>query len=106
MVDIPLDRLLEIGYADLHRNQQKYRETALLIDKTKTPQQILAEAVRIIRRRINCCRHFAIHSADCGISSSPTTSGDDSFAGAADSGRDAAVYARDHFRFHGHAGAL
>jgi len=46
MVDIPLDRLLEIGYADLHRNQQRYRETALLIDKTKTPQQILAEAVK------------------------------------------------------------
>jgi hypothetical protein len=46
MVDIPLDRLLEIGYADLHRNQEKYRETALLIDKTKTPQQILAEAVK------------------------------------------------------------
>ncbi|HTM14752.1 MAG TPA: DUF885 domain-containing protein, partial [Bryobacteraceae bacterium] len=31
---------------DLHRNQQRYRETALLIDKTKTPQQILAEAVK------------------------------------------------------------
>jgi uncharacterized protein (DUF885 family) len=46
MVDIPLDRLLDIGYADLHRNQQRYRETALLIDKTKTPQQILAEAVK------------------------------------------------------------
>jgi uncharacterized protein (DUF885 family) len=46
MVDIPLDRLLEIGYADLRRNQEKYRETALLIDKTKTPQQILAEAVK------------------------------------------------------------
>lgn len=46
MVDIPLDRLLEIGYADLHANQQKYRETALLIDKTKSPQQILAQAVK------------------------------------------------------------
>jgi uncharacterized protein (DUF885 family) len=46
MVDIPLDRLLAIGYADLHANQQKYRETALLIDKTKTPQQILAEAAK------------------------------------------------------------
>jgi uncharacterized protein (DUF885 family) len=46
MVEIPLDRLLAIGYADLHANQQKYRETALLIDKTKTPQQILAEAVK------------------------------------------------------------
>ena len=42
MVDIPLDRLLAIGYANLRANQEKYRETALLIDKTKTPQQILA----------------------------------------------------------------
>ncbi len=46
MVDIPLDRLLEIGYADLRANQKKYRDTGLLIDKTKTPQQILAEAVK------------------------------------------------------------
>ncbi len=46
MVDIPLDRLLAIGYADLRANQKKYRETGLLIDKTKTPQQILAEAVK------------------------------------------------------------
>ncbi len=46
MVDIPLDRLLVIGYADLRANQKRYRETGLLIDKTKTPQQILAEAVK------------------------------------------------------------
>jgi uncharacterized protein (DUF885 family) len=43
MVDIPLDRLLEIGYANLHENQQKFRETAAKIDPSKTPQQILAE---------------------------------------------------------------
>ncbi len=43
MVDIPLDRLLQIGYDDLHRNQQRLRETAALIDKTKTPQQIMAD---------------------------------------------------------------
>jgi len=46
MVDIPVDRLLQIGYADLRANQKKYRETGLLIDKTKTPQQILAAAVK------------------------------------------------------------
>ena len=46
MVDIPLDRLLQIGYADLRANQKKYRETGLLIDKSKTPQQILAAAVK------------------------------------------------------------
>jgi uncharacterized protein (DUF885 family) len=41
MVDIPLDRLLEIGYANLRENQQKFRETAAKIDPRKTPQQIL-----------------------------------------------------------------
>lgn len=44
MVDIPLDRLLEIGYADLRRNQAAFRETAKKIDPTKTPQQILEAA--------------------------------------------------------------
>ena len=44
MVDTPLDRLLHIGYDDLHANQKKFRETAALIDRNKTPQQILAEA--------------------------------------------------------------
>ncbi|HVY92941.1 MAG TPA: DUF885 domain-containing protein [Bryobacteraceae bacterium] len=44
MVDIPLDRLLEIAYADLHRNQQAFRDTAKKIDPNKTPQQILEQA--------------------------------------------------------------
>jgi uncharacterized protein (DUF885 family) len=43
MVDIPLDHLLEIGYANLRENQQKFRETAAKIDPNKTPQQILAD---------------------------------------------------------------
>jgi hypothetical protein len=42
MVDVPLDRLLAIGMADLHRNQQMLKETAAEIDPTHTPQQILA----------------------------------------------------------------
>ena len=44
MVDIPLDRLLEIGYADLRKNQQAFAQTAARIDPNKTPQQILQEA--------------------------------------------------------------
>jgi len=44
MVDIPLDKLLEIGYQDLRRNQQWFRDTAKKIDPTKTPQQILEQA--------------------------------------------------------------
>jgi uncharacterized protein (DUF885 family) len=43
MVDIPLDRLLAIGYADLRTNQKRFAETAARIDHSKTPQQILAE---------------------------------------------------------------
>ncbi len=43
MVDIPLDRLLEIGYADLHRNQQTFKAVAAKLEPAKTPQQILAE---------------------------------------------------------------
>ncbi|HEY2842701.1 MAG TPA: DUF885 domain-containing protein [Bryobacteraceae bacterium] len=44
MVDIPLDRLLAIGYDDLHANQKKFAETAARIDPSKTPKQILDEA--------------------------------------------------------------
>src|SRR5580704_3558692 len=44
MVDLPLDKLLEIGMADLRKNQQAFQETARKIDPTKTPQQILDEA--------------------------------------------------------------
>jgi uncharacterized protein (DUF885 family) len=42
-VDIPLDRLLEIGMANLRKNQQAFKETAAKIDPSKTPQQILEE---------------------------------------------------------------
>ena len=43
MVDIPLDHLLQIGYADLHKNQAEFARIAKEIDPTKTPQQELAE---------------------------------------------------------------
>jgi uncharacterized protein (DUF885 family) len=43
MVDLPLDRLLRIGYDDLRANQKKFQEVAAGIDRNRTPQQILAE---------------------------------------------------------------
>jgi uncharacterized protein (DUF885 family) len=43
MVDIPLDRLLEIGYADLRRNQQQLKEAAAHIDRNRAPAEVLAE---------------------------------------------------------------
>jgi uncharacterized protein (DUF885 family) len=44
MVDLPLDKLLEIGMADLRRNQEAFKQTAAKVDPSKTPQQILDEA--------------------------------------------------------------
>jgi uncharacterized protein (DUF885 family) len=44
MVDLPLDKLLAIGMANLRQNQQSFKETAAKIDPHKTPQQILDEA--------------------------------------------------------------
>ena len=44
MVDVPLDRLLQIGTANLERNQAEFKRVAELIDPKKTPQQILEEA--------------------------------------------------------------
>jgi len=46
MVDIPLDRLLEIGMADLRKNQRWYKETAAKLDPSRTPEQILAEEAK------------------------------------------------------------
>ena len=42
-VDIPLPRLLEIGMANLRKNQQEFKAVAGKIDPHKTPQQILEE---------------------------------------------------------------
>lgn len=44
MVDLPLDRLLEIGYQDLRKNQEAFRAVAKQIDASKTPQAILEDA--------------------------------------------------------------
>jgi len=43
MVDIPIDRLLQIGFEDLHKNQAELKRVAGQIDPKKTPEQILAE---------------------------------------------------------------
>jgi len=43
MVDIPLDRLLEVAFADLHKNQADFERIAKEVDPTKSPAQVLAE---------------------------------------------------------------
>ncbi|MDE1163624.1 MAG: DUF885 domain-containing protein [Acidobacteriaceae bacterium] len=47
MVDTPLGKLLEIGLADLHKNQAEFARVAKQIDPTKTPEQELAELATI-----------------------------------------------------------
>jgi len=46
MVDIPLDRLLQIGYADLHRNQDWMKKVAAEISPGASVQQVLEEVQR------------------------------------------------------------
>jgi hypothetical protein len=43
MVDLPLSKLLDIGYADLHKNQAEFQRIAKQVDSSKTPEQILLE---------------------------------------------------------------
>jgi uncharacterized protein (DUF885 family) len=47
MVDIPLDRLLQIAYDDLHKNQAEFARVAKEVDPSKTPQEVLAELATI-----------------------------------------------------------
>ncbi|HWW96682.1 MAG TPA: DUF885 domain-containing protein [Edaphobacter sp.] len=47
MVDIPLDRLLQIAFDDLHKNQAEFARIAKEVDPAKTPQQVLAELAAI-----------------------------------------------------------
>ncbi len=43
MVDTPLPKLLEIAYANLHKNQAEFARIAKEVDPSKTPKQVLAE---------------------------------------------------------------
>jgi uncharacterized protein (DUF885 family) len=43
MVDIPLDRLLQIGYDDLHRNQEALKKVAAQMDPKRSPEEVVAE---------------------------------------------------------------
>ncbi len=42
MVDIPLDRLREIAYADLHRNQHWLKQVTAQIDPNRSPREVVA----------------------------------------------------------------
>lgn len=46
MVNVPLPRLLKIGYAQLRKDQRAFIETARRIDPTKSPEEVLKEVER------------------------------------------------------------
>lgn len=46
MVNLPLDQLLQIGEADLRKNQEAYKQTAAKLDPNKTAEQILADMAK------------------------------------------------------------
>jgi uncharacterized protein (DUF885 family) len=43
MVDIPLDKLLEIGWTDLRKNQEHFKQVAHELEPDKTPSAVLEE---------------------------------------------------------------
>jgi uncharacterized protein (DUF885 family) len=43
MVDIPLDRLLQIGFENLRQNQEEFRRVAQQIDPSRPPSEILKD---------------------------------------------------------------
>jgi uncharacterized protein (DUF885 family) len=43
MVDLPLDKLLEIGWADLHKNQAHFNQVAKELEPNKEPRAVLDE---------------------------------------------------------------
>jgi uncharacterized protein (DUF885 family) len=46
MVDIPLDKLLEIGWADLRKNQEHFKQVAHELEPDKEPSAVLEELGR------------------------------------------------------------
>ena len=59
MVDTPLDRLLQIGYDDLHKNQAEFTRVAKEVDPAKDAEGSVGRAGRaFIRRRTSCSRPF------------------------------------------------
>jgi uncharacterized protein (DUF885 family) len=70
LVDIPLDRLLAIGEANLRRDQEAFRATARKIDARKTPAEVMkalaadhpseADLIPSARRTVEKTRQFLI----------------------------------------------
>jgi hypothetical protein len=65
MVDTPLDKLLEIAYADLHKNQAEFARVAKEVDPAKDPKEVLAGQKRSSRFRPTCSRCWRRRRRSC-----------------------------------------
>ena len=106
MVDIPLDRLLTIAYADLHKNQAEFARIAKELDATKTPQQVLAELATIHPAPDKLLPAFQNTFSIADRVYSRASHHHDSERCGADARRDAAVYAGDDAGLDGSSGAV
>ncbi len=106
MVTTPLAKLLEIAYADMHKNQAEFARIAKEVDPAKTPQQVLAELAAIHPAPDKLLQTFHDRfDSEIGFINSHhiiTIPCD----GAADAGGDAAVYAGYDAGFDGSARAV
>jgi hypothetical protein len=74
MVDLPLDKLLEIGWADLRKNQAHFKQVAKELEPAKSRARCLRSWARIIPRPIICWTPFAPPSMDWSALSARITS--------------------------------
>ena len=106
MVDIPLDRLLEVGFADLRRNQQQFKQVAAQIDPNHSPVEVLAN----LRKDHPACRSVAAdlprHAGWFAAIYRTSENHHHSIDRAAHRRRDAALRARPDHCFHGYARGL
>ncbi len=103
MVDTPLDRLLEIGTADLRKNQAEFARVAKLVDPQKSPSDVLA---------MLAARHPAPERTDENLHQhvrwldrvySVASHHHDSQRHPPQAAGNAAFRTRHNYRFHGHA---
>ena len=106
MVDIPLDRLLQIGYDDLHKNQAELKRVAAQID----PEQDAGADSRATGAGPSPARSvaakFSRHLQRTGRVHPAEADHYAAIAGSAHRGRDAALRARSQLRLDGHSRAL
>ena len=69
MVDLPLDKLLAIGYADMHRNQEQFNQIAKELEPGKTRAMCSKSWDTTTPRQTNCLMHSAPPSTACSASS-------------------------------------